>query len=217
MNAPPPHAHATCGALTRGGTPCRRAPLPNGRCNLHGGKSLAGIASPSFRTGRYSKHLPERLTARYHEAASDPDLLALREDIALIDARLADLLGRVDRGEPGALWQAVSDAWDTFRRKRGGTQEQDAFMALAQAIEDGMTDFEAWAEIHTILEQRRKLVESERKRLVEMRQMVTVEQAMTFVAAIQESVRRHVTDRETLALIASDMAALAQTSRLAAA
>src|SRR3954469_11803374 len=28
-----------CGAKNRQGNPCRRAPMPNGRCNLHGGKS----------------------------------------------------------------------------------------------------------------------------------------------------------------------------------
>ncbi len=30
---------AACGARTRGGTPCRKHPMPNGRCPLHGGKS----------------------------------------------------------------------------------------------------------------------------------------------------------------------------------
>lgn len=29
----------TCGAKTRQGTPCKKAPLKNGRCRLHGGKS----------------------------------------------------------------------------------------------------------------------------------------------------------------------------------
>lgn len=28
-----------CGAKNRQGSPCRRAPMPNGRCHLHGGKS----------------------------------------------------------------------------------------------------------------------------------------------------------------------------------
>ena len=31
-----------CGAKTRGGTPCRTPPMPNGRCRMHGGTSLAG-------------------------------------------------------------------------------------------------------------------------------------------------------------------------------
>lgn len=30
---------SVCGATTRKGTPCQKAPLKNGRCRLHGGKS----------------------------------------------------------------------------------------------------------------------------------------------------------------------------------
>ena len=45
-DAPPP----TCGAKTRGGSPCRNMPMKNGRCRMHGGastgrKTAAGIAN----------------------------------------------------------------------------------------------------------------------------------------------------------------------------
>ena len=48
-----------CGARTRTADrhPCRKWAMANGRCALHGGKSLMGIASPRFRHGRYSKLL----------------------------------------------------------------------------------------------------------------------------------------------------------------
>jgi len=47
----------SCGARTRAGTPCNRLPPVNrSRCNLHGGKSLAGIAHPNYKHGLYSKH-----------------------------------------------------------------------------------------------------------------------------------------------------------------
>lgn len=49
-----------CGAKTRNGTPCLRAPMMNGRCSKHGGKSLAGFAHPRYRHGRYSKYSFER-------------------------------------------------------------------------------------------------------------------------------------------------------------
>ncbi len=45
-----------CGAKTRRGTACRRAPMPNGRCSKHGGKSLKLFAHPNFKHGRYSKY-----------------------------------------------------------------------------------------------------------------------------------------------------------------
>lgn len=39
--------------------------MPNGRCRMHGGKALAGIAWPSFKDGRHSKYLPAGLMGRY--------------------------------------------------------------------------------------------------------------------------------------------------------
>jgi len=51
-----------CGAKTRRGSACRRAPMRNGRCSNHGGKSLAWFAHPNYKHGRYSKYsgIPER-------------------------------------------------------------------------------------------------------------------------------------------------------------
>lgn len=45
-----------CGAETRSGKPCRRAPMENGKCSNHGGKSLGGRAHPNYKHGRYSKY-----------------------------------------------------------------------------------------------------------------------------------------------------------------
>lgn len=75
MNAPIPHERrqsvSTCGAKTRSGTPCKRLPaVPNkgGRCNLHGGKSLAWFAHPNFKHGRYSKYSFEGIRLRAERA-----------------------------------------------------------------------------------------------------------------------------------------------------
>ena len=53
--------------------------------------------------------------------------------------------------------------------------------------------------------QRRRLVASERKRLVETQQMLSVEQAMLFVTALAEAARRHVTDPRVLAAMSDDI------------
>lgn len=106
----PMHVEGTtmqCHAKTRSGAPCRGQAMLNGRCRMHGGATPAGVALPHFRTGRRSRDLPARLAARYQEARSDPQLLELREGIALVDARIADLLARVDAGESGARWRAL--------------------------------------------------------------------------------------------------------------
>lgn len=194
------------------GEQCKnRASAGRSKCHIHGGKSLTGIASPSLRHGRYSKHLPTRLAAKYEEAAADTELLALRQDIALLDARLEDLLGRVDTGEAGKLWQDAQSAFGKFRMAyelKEPKRLRAALVDLERAIGRGASDYAAWDEVTRLLEQRRRLVESERRRLVDMQQMITTERAMVLLAAVVETVREHVTDRAALAAISNDLRTL---------
>ncbi len=197
-----------CGAKTRQGGTCKQPALPNGRCHYHGGKSLGGLASPTFKHGRYSRVLPARLAARYDEATTDPALLELRADVALLDARLADVLSRVDTGESGALWTTLQNhRRDVLAAKRVGDSvaQAVALNALLETVGQGHADYRAWQEIGALLEQRRKLVESERKRLVEMQQTLTVERAMLLIGAISGVIKAHVHDRTTLAAIGRDI------------
>ena len=195
---------AICGAKKRDGSICRMSAMPNGRCRLHGGKSPAGIASGTFKTGRYSKVLPARLAGRYAEARDDSELLALKEEIALTDARLQDLLARVDTGESGGLWRDLQGARIAFLAAQRA-QDQEAQITTITTILDlirrGHSDYAAWREVGGVLEQRRRLVESERKRLIEMQQTITAEQAMILVQALLASIKEHVTDRAALAAI----------------
>ena len=139
---------------------------------MHGGKSLSGIASATWQTGRYSKVLPGNIATRYETARNDPHLYALRDEVALVDARISEMLG-----------------------------------AMAE-INHPPTATKMWPDVLQLIEQRRKLVESERKRLVELQQVLTLEQAQSMIAAIAESVRRHVSDRAALSAITDDLARL---------
>jgi hypothetical protein len=48
-----------CGAKKqRKDETCRAPAMPNGRCRIHGGLSLGGIAHPNFKHGRRSKYFP---------------------------------------------------------------------------------------------------------------------------------------------------------------
>src|SRR3990167_2348387 len=200
-----------CGAKTRKGVPCRQPALANGRCHYHGGKSLAGIASPAFKHGRYSKYLPSRLLERYQEASGDPELLALRDELSLTDARLTDILARVDTGEAGAVWQAARRALSDFRKASaaGDTKKMaDHLREMESLIDQGFSDYAAWDEIGRLIEQRRRLGDSEQKRLVAMQQMITAEQAMILLAAVVDVVRQNVSDRGVLAAISAGIGRL---------
>ena len=204
---------AQCTARSKqSGEQCKKDAIP-GRavCHIHGGKSLAGIASPSYRTGKYSKVLPARMAERYQEALDDPRLLELRDDLSLLDARLADVLSRVDTGESGALWQQLMQRRsEVIAAGRAGDSvaKAAAMNALLDLVSQGHADYRAWAEVGAVLEQRRKLVESERKRLIEMQQTLTVEKAMLLVGAIGGIIKAHIHDRAVLSAISRDIQSL---------
>jgi hypothetical protein len=50
-----PMSRVHCGAKTRIGGSCRQPAMPNGRCRLHGGKSLSGAAHGRYKHGFYTK------------------------------------------------------------------------------------------------------------------------------------------------------------------
>jgi hypothetical protein len=177
-------------------------------CRIHGAGSKGKPGGRPIVHGRYSKHLPERLAGRYTEALSDQKLLELRDEIALIGTRLAELLERVDGGESAQRWKVLQTAYSNLRAatRSGDKMEFLAAMAdLEKAVMAGLADYGIWREIAELTEQRRKLVESERKRHVEMQQMITSTQAMAMLAAVTDTIRRHVSDQAALSAIASDL------------
>lgn len=185
--------------------------MPNGKCRVHGGTTPKGFASPNLKTGRYSKYLPARLSGRYQEAQADADLLALREEVSLVDSRLSDLLLRVDTHEAGHWWKELRQVHNEYKdaETKGDIPAMRHWLGeWGRIIQLGLTDYAAWNEVYNVLEQRRKLVESERKRLVEMQQMITSERAMLLITALVDVVRQHVSDTGTLAAISADVGKL---------
>lgn len=188
--------------------------MPNGRCHKHGGATPSGIASPQFKTGRYSKYLPARLAGRYQEAVSDPELMGLRDDIGLLDTRIAQVVVALDTGESRESWVALmaavsslEDQWQKLLDDGEPPEDMERTVeSIGRLVRSGLSEGYVWSEIRALLKERAGLVASEQKRLVDMQQYVTSEQAMTFVGALMASVRRHVSDPVALAGISADLA-----------
>lgn len=191
---------------------CRRSAMIGKQvCMIHGGKSLAGIASPRLGPGIYSEYLPVRLRERYNQAEKDSPRLQLNAEINLIDARLIDVLGRVDTGESGASWKAARDAYRGLQsaiRKQDEEGTRRALAKLRTILDEGWQDYQAWDEVRSLVEQRKRLVESERKRMVEMGQMITASQAMVLVTRLTDIIATHVTDPKQRITIANELVRL---------
>ncbi len=173
---------------------------------------MRGLAHPGYKTGRYSKYIPKRLTERYELSVTDPELLNLSEEIALVDGRIADILGRVDSGESGRLWDDLSGKRKEFLdAQRHGEQERmaDALKEILDTIGRGHADFHAWMEVVNLIERRRRLVESEQKRRIAMSLLVKIEYAVGAMNEIADSVREavleHVEDGDARRRILGDV------------
>jgi hypothetical protein len=195
--------HQRCTGISRqSGLPCKNwAVWGSARCKFHGGAALKGALHPNYKTGRYSRILPRRLQARYYEAMGDNKLLENRESLALLDARLEDVLKRVDTGEAGKLWSTLKQTYKDLRyamRIQDAVATSEKLGQLDDMLGKGLADYAAWGEVYKVLELRRTMAESERKRLVEMNQMITAERAMLLVGAIVGAIKKHVLDKTVL-------------------
>jgi len=120
-------------------------------------------------------------------ALTDPTMLSAREDIALLDARLEDLLRRADTGEAGKTWERLKQARADLlsaRSRRDMEAVQYSLNEILNLIASGHADHLTWEDIRVTILDRNKLVRSEQKRMVDMHQMVTVERLVSFMQTL---------------------------------
>ena len=214
-----------CGATLRRkpGRFCTAYPLTGKtRCALHGGKSLAGPANGNWKHGMYSTVLPGALGAHYATARQNPALVALTEQIALVDAKVFELFEQVQQGESPAAWtqvlelaaaqQAALEAFATARRSANGPAMSQALHALTEAVttlgtvaRQGAEQGKAWGVISDQLHLRRRLVDSEVRRQKAAHDTLTQDRALAMLAYIAQSVARHVTDPTAKQAVVDDM------------
>lgn len=189
------------------GERCKLPPTPGRNvCRFHGGKTLQGLAAPGLKHGRYSKYLPARLLEIYQESKDNPDLLDLSGDISLVDARLSDLLKRVDSGESGEAWQLAREAQKALNDGLNKGDIALARMALSDlegVIKRGLSDYRAWREIGELLDRRERLVRSQRKSEVEAGELIPKAEVRLLTSYLLRAVTENVKDPETLAAISA--------------
>lgn len=178
---------------------------------------MTGIASPNYVNGAHCdkyRDMPARIAGQYIEAQNDPDILSARNDIALCDARLADLIRRVDEGGGSAIWESLLKTDAAMKDALQPPTDEAAFkkclIAMTATIKRGTADYAVWADIMDTIERRRKLSETEHKRLVAMQQMITSESAMFMIGAmsgmVKMSVERHVKNKKEVKAVLAEVA-----------
>lgn len=180
---------------------CKRDATPGWEvCAIHGSKTPRGIASPHFKTGRYSKVMPTQLMEHYEAAQKDPDLLGIQQDIVLQDSLIFGALDAMSRGEAGELWKDLDTAWKNYKKaerdkNKPNAQNPEDFLAeIGFLIKEGYQDYMARVELRQMLQERAKLVDAEGKRLERAQQTLTTNQAMVLVQGLLQAVLESVED-----------------------
>lgn len=211
-----------CGARLAGSNPpryCTRKPPPGQkRCtrNGHNGGGLVGPANGNFKHGRtpskYMGVLPPGVT-RHLQEASDK-IASSREEIALIDARIAQLLARLRDHDPqqGAA-QARQMLRELLVAQRDPARQGDAAQ-LADDLESLLGTFMqetmTWAEVGRNLELRARLSAGEIKWQQLMADKVLVGQLDAFMRAIAMKVTMLTEDRKKISAFVREVATLAR-------
>jgi hypothetical protein len=196
-----------CGAKTRSGGKCHQPAMDNGRCRLHGGLTPKGIAAGAFKTGRYSKYLPQGLIDAYETTVNDPELLSVRQDIHLLDTLIASKIPLLENNDSAATWDRIDklirDIRKAYKNEDYGGIENS--ISEIEGIADQKRLFYATEqEIKSDLALRSRLVETENKTLYNKEKALTAEQAMLIMSALLDSVKRNVNDRDVLNTIQAD-------------
>lgn len=122
----------------------------------------------------------------------------MREGIKLADARIVDLLKRVDHGESGQLWTELEAAWRAIQTATDAEGRRRALEDVGRLIKQGAADWQLWDQIFRTMEQKRRLQESEQKRLIAMGSMISAGEAINLAVALVSAVKAEVDDPATL-------------------
>ena len=182
-----------CQGKTRAGNPCKRA-ASKGRkfCKNHGGAALVGPQNGNYKDGKYSKYFPAALRTKYHEFLEDPDLTTNRQEIAALEVRLSQLIEHVEEDMSARTWAQWTRLWNQFIlavRSGDGLKQAELVGLMDEFVSSRNDQDRAWNDIERMADTRRKLADSEQKRLVAMNQMLTVEQAMMLMASLISAVK----------------------------
>ena len=205
------------GGRRKDGWPCESqyTMSPSGLCRKHGGNNKRGAEHHFFVDGRSTglyKKLPARFREAYMASLKDDDLLSMRADIAVSDARMEELASRLDTGESGDRWGQIAVVADSLLEEADQSDPKvDRFRNLAlelnQLCSAQYADDRSWRDLKATSQHRRKLVDTERQRLKDLQAFMTAEECLAIVARIADSIVRHVDDKRALTAILAEIQA----------
>ena len=181
---------------------------------------------PQYKHGRYSAVLPEGMSRHFATALTDPELLSQRSEIAVVTSRIEQLLADAQAGG-GSIeaWRQLDETYKTAShasreaakaQSEGRTDDAAAHQAefraglvrIGEIIRSGEHANNQISEAVRLFEPRRRLVESERRRVIEGAQLIEIARVAVLIDALAEVIRNNVRDPNTLTTISREFASI---------
>lgn len=158
-------------------------------CRMHGDSQNTGIAHPNvkegntLRKGIFGDCMPDGLREFYERAIEDPQIYDLTHNIAALAGRERELFGGMSTGEARASWAKAAELVDELiaaTRIKDDEQRQakvsEILPQLRSVTRTGRNDTEIWAELMEVGDKKRRLIDTERKRRLDLKLVVSSEQ-----------------------------------------
>jgi hypothetical protein len=196
--------HQKCSSMSRRtGQPCQGLAMSNGKCRVHGGKALRGIAHPGWKggtSGRWRDSIPISLQESYNRSMTDENILELTAEIGLVDIRIGELLQSVNTGESTSIVADVREQWKMMMSSMAREDKisyEEAVSNLQHLIFDNQ-EWRVWDDLFRAMKMRQSLVAQEQKRRLDIHAVINTDAAVGFVTAILQIVIDEVKDEGIL-------------------
>jgi hypothetical protein len=158
------------------------------------------------------KDLPKSLRDGFQAALNDEELVALRDELALLDVDTKRLLARLSPAEAPPWGEAV-EALNDVITAGDEAERNEKLAALAQLVREGAaadrSEEETWREVREVIRVRTRTAAAEWKRQIDLRAVVPVEQAILFVNTLMGIIVEIYGRDERLSLLQRRLAAMA--------
>lgn len=162
-----------------------------------------------FDRGRFESGLPEHLVELYDRYRNDPDILVQRDSIALLEVRLMDVLQGIKEGVAAPNWVALRKVVRTVKEELPERISRELMLAvedLNTLCEQGSYRQEQWTEVRGLVQDIRKISDTEQKRIVTAQHVMRADEVMALVDALGGLVRENVKDADALRRIETGIA-----------
>jgi hypothetical protein len=167
---------------------------------MHGGASLKGAQSGTFKHGKFSKHMPTRLAAIYNDLQENGELISIDRNLHLREAFLREGLETLkDAGDPAQAWEDLRKAHEVLMIGITTLNEpllQKAARTMEKIIDDRYRYHETVKELNKTLTEQRQDIKAKASIELAKENAFTASQVTTLIGAVVSLIMMNVTDKE---------------------